>query len=176
MANRFRFCRKPLFAVALAFFATVLVLRPATARAENNCPWLNEATASELVGGDAVGSFVAGKDKPSVCTFTQNDGKVTRTLQISVGIAADPHSSYLSTLQADCRSTAAPLKAIGNEAATCAIDRGKAVMGERVLGRVRDQVFTITISTSMKEDPVLTPAALKMKISLAAEQISGNLF
>lgn len=153
-----------------------MVAGPALAHAENNCPWLNEATASDLVGGDAVGTFVAAKNKPSVCTFTQNDGKVTRTLQITVEIATDPHSSYLSTLQADCRSSSAPLKAIGNEAATCAIDRGKAVMGERVLGRVRDQVFTITLSTSIKDDPVLTPSMLKMKISLAAEQVSGNLF
>ena len=174
MASRFGFRRRLFFAMALAFFA--LLARPAIARAENNCPWLNEATASDLVGGDTVGAFVAAKDKPSVCTFTQNDGKVTRTLQISVEIAADPHGSYLSALQADCRSTSAPLKAIGNEAATCAIDHGKTVMGERVLGRVRDQVFTITISTSMKDDPILTPAMLKMKVSLAAEQVSGNLF
>ena len=176
MASSFCIHRRSLFLVALVFVVSVLFVRPTIAHAENNCPWLNEATASDLIGGDAVGSFVAAKDKPSVCTFTQNDGKVTRTLQISVEIATDPHGSYLSTLQTDCRSASAPLKAIGNEAATCAIDHGKTVTGERVLGRVRDQVFTITLSTSMKDDPILTPAMLKMKVSLAAEQVSGNLF
>lgn len=159
-------------------FATLCigVAASTTARAENNCPWMNEATASELVGGDAVGAYVAAKDKPSVCTFTQRAANVTRTLEITVEIASDPHGSFLSILQTDCHSTQTPLKAIGNEAATCTMDRGKAVVGERALGRVRDQVFTITISTSAKEDSVLTPPMLKMKINAAAEQVAGNLF
>lgn len=176
MANRFRFCSRTLSSISLMILAVAWTGAPAIARAENNCPWMNEATASDLLGGDAVGAYVTAEDKPSVCTFTQRAGNLTRTLQISVEIAADPHSSLLTTLQADCHSTPTPLSAIGNEADTCVLDRGKAVMGERAMGRVRDQVFTITISTSEKDDPVLSPATLKMKISAAAEQVAGNLF
>jgi hypothetical protein len=157
-------------------FAMSLIMA-ATACAENNCPWMNEATASDLVGGgDAVGAFAAAQGKSAVCTFTEHDRKAMRTLQISVELAGDPHASFLSTVQQGCRSTSAPLKAIGNEAVTCTIDRHKAGMGERALGRVRDQVFVVTISTTLKDDPILTSAVLKMKIGTAAEQVAGNLF
>ena len=49
-------------------------------------------------------------------------------------------------------------------------------MGERLVGRVRDQVFTITISTTLKNDPILTRDEIKSRIYTAAEQVSGNLF
>jgi hypothetical protein len=68
------------------------------------------------------------------------------------------------------------LKAIGNEALICAADDRKAGMGERIVGRVRDQVFTITIASSVKNDPILTRDILKTRIYTAAEQVSGNLF
>jgi len=45
-----------------------------------------------------------------------------------------------------------------------------------VVGRVRDQIFTITISTTLKNDPILTRDALKARIYTAAEQVAGNLF
>ena len=45
-----------------------------------------------------------------------------------------------------------------------------------MFGRVRDQIFVITLSTSSKRDPVLTPAMLEMKIGTAAEQVAGSLF
>jgi hypothetical protein len=67
-------------------------MMPVTVRVANNCPWMNEATASDLVGGDAVGTFVVGQGHPSVCTFTQQAGSVTRTLQIAVEIADHPHA------------------------------------------------------------------------------------
>lgn len=153
-----------------------LLALPSRVHAMNNCPWMNEATASELVGGDATGAYISAKDTPAVCTFTEHFGKDTRTLTISVATVTDPHSSFLSTLQSGCGSASAPLSAIGNEAATCTIDRGKSIIGEKVLGRVRDQIFAITISTTMKNDPVLTDVLLKMKIGTAAEQVAGNLF
>jgi hypothetical protein len=161
--------------IGLVAFAALLPLMPVSARAANNCPWLNETTASGLVGGAAIGEFVAGEGQPSVCTFTQHAENATRTLQISVEIAADPHARFLSLAQT-CEAAATPLPAIGNEAVVCPIDpRGK-MPGERVLGRVRDQVFTITLSTSLKNDPVLTSGVIQSKINTAAEQVSGNLF
>jgi hypothetical protein len=68
------------------------------------------------------------------------------------------------------------LKAIGNEAMICAADDRKAGIGERVVGRVRDQVFTITIASTLKNDPALSRDVLKVRISSAAEQVAGNLF
>jgi hypothetical protein len=37
-------------------------------------------------------------------------------------------------------------------------------------------VFTITIASSLKNDPQLTRDVLKSKIYTAAEQVAGNLF
>ena len=161
----------------LKVFALSLLAMPIAARAENNCPWMNEATASDLVGGDAIGMYIAEKDKPAVCTFTEQSGKAIRTLQISVEVASDPHQRFLSTAKEGCGSNSPlPLQATGNEAVICAVDSHRKIVGQRAFGRVRDQIFTITLSTSIKDDPTLTPAMLKMKIDTAAEQVSGNLY
>jgi hypothetical protein len=98
-----------------------------------------------------------------------------RTLRITVEIAADPHAR-LAAIEQGCGADAAPLKAIGNEALICAADDRKAGIGERVLGRVRDQVFTITIVSTLKNDPILSRDILKTRIYTAAEQVAGNLF
>ena len=146
------------------------------ARADNNCAWLNEATAGGLLGGDAVGDSPApAAGEPTVCTFTQQSGTVKRTLRIVVEIAPDPHARY-STLSQSCGTDSFALKAIGNEALACSADDRKAGPGERVVGRVRDQVFTITIASSLKGDPALSRDVLKAKIYTAAEQVAGNLF
>jgi hypothetical protein len=159
----------------VAFLLCLLAFAPA-ARADNNCAWLNEATASGLLGGDAVGDSpgaVAGQ--PTVCTFTQQSGAVKRILRIVVEIAPDPHARVNAIAQI-CGTDVFSLKAIGNEAVACAADDRKAGLGERVVGRVRDQVFTITITSSLKGDPTLTRDALKARIYTAAEQVAGDLF
>lgn len=155
----------------------MLTAAQGSARAANTCAWLNEATASGLLGGDAVGEVdqPPAPDQPTVCTFTQMNASGKRTLRITVEIAADPQARLASVSQL-CGQDAAPIKAIGNEALVCAADDRKSGMGERVVGRVRDQVFTITIASSLKNDPLLNRDMLKMKIYTAAEQVAGNLF
>lgn len=74
------------------------------------------------------------------------------------------------------RAGAAPLNAIGNEAVYCAADLRRGELGERAIGRVRDQVFTIDMNSTLKDDPILTREALKTRIYTAAEQVAGNLF
>jgi hypothetical protein len=153
-----------------------LVCLAARCRAENKCPWLNEATASGLLGGDAVGAFVeASQGQPAVCTFTQTGDRFTRTLRISVEVAPEPHARFTTVAQV-CGADAVPLPAIGNEATICAADKSKGIFGERVVGRVRDQIFTILVTTTLRADPVLTHETLPVKLSTAAEQVSGNLF
>jgi hypothetical protein len=149
---------------------------PAVSKAANNCPWINEATASGLLGGDAVGAFTSeAAGQPAVCTFTQRSAEVTRTLRITVELAADPHAQ-LNTIAQICGPDVTSVKAIGNEAMVCAADGRKGATGERIVGRVRDQVFTITIGTTLKSDPILNAYALKTNVLTAAEQVSGNLF
>jgi hypothetical protein len=156
--------------------AACLIGAPSLAHAANNCAWINEATSSGLLGGDAAGDVtptVLGQ--PTVCTFTQMTAGGKRTLRISVEIATDPHAR-LAAIEQGCGPDASPLKAIGNEALICAADDRKTGMGERIVGRVRDQVFTITMTSTLKNDPILTRDILKTRIYTAAEQVSGNLF
>ena len=161
--------------LGLALLATCLIGPPARAMAANNCAWITESTASGLLGGDAVGEVSAATGQPTVCTFTQMDTGVKRILRITVEIAPEPHARMEAVAQV-CGADQLPIKAIGNEAMVCTADDRKAGPGERVVGRVRDQVFTITISTTLKNDTLLTREALKARIYTAAEQVAGNLF
>ena len=165
---------RSIFCIAIA---GCLSAAPALAHAANNCAWINETTASGLLGGDSIGVLTepAAPGQPTICTFTQDQAGIKRTLRITVEIAADPQSR-LAAVSQSCGTDAAPLKAIGNEATVCTADDRKSGPAERVVGRVRDQVFTITLSTSLKCDPILTREALKTRIYTAAEQVAGNLF
>jgi hypothetical protein len=87
--------------------------------------------------------------------------------------AKDPEQT-LNAYEARCGSGGTPLRAIGNEAVMCATD--KKGQGEQVFGRVRDNVFTITVSTTAGNDPAMSRQDLIQKAGLIAEQISGNLF
>ena len=159
---------------AWLFFA--LLAMPALGHAKNNCPWMNEATATGLLGGEAVGEFTAAANgQPAVCVFSEKDAAAARTLRISVMAEADG-AAGLKAAEQTCGTEAAPIQAIGNEAMICSADDRKGPLAERVVGRVRDQVFTITMGSSIKGDLLFTRAVLKTKIYTAAEQVSGNLF
>ena len=160
------------------FVLTGAALLVATqARASNNCPWLNEATASGLLGGAANGTYVVQIGHAPSCTFIEQSGKLLRTLQVSVEMAHDPHPHLLSVVTEACGSSAPlALLAVGNEAVSCAYESRSIRRGRRVVGRVRDRIFVVTLGSSVKNDPVLTPDMLEIKSDTAAAEISGNLF
>jgi hypothetical protein len=55
----------------------------AGARAANHCAWLNEATASGLLGSDAIGEVSeTAAAEPSVRTFTHQGAGAKRTLHL----------------------------------------------------------------------------------------------
>jgi hypothetical protein len=162
--------------IGFALAGICLIGLPAVSHATNNCAWLNEATASGFLGSEAVGTFTeAAAGQPAICSFVSQSDGATRTLRLTVEVTPEAHAR-VSAVAASCGPDAVPMKAIGNEALFCATDDRKSDLGERVIGRVRDQFFTITISTTLKADPILTRDALKAKIYSAAEQISANLF
>jgi hypothetical protein len=160
----------------LSMIAASLVAVPNLCHAANNCPWITEATASGLLGGDATGSFSQpSPSQPAVCTFVQTTADGNRTLRIVVEQTPD----FLARLESEykaCGTDPAPMTAIGNEARICNADDRKKLFAERVVGRVRDQVFTVTVSSTLKRDSTLTRDALKARVSTAAEQVSGSLF
>ncbi|MFC5861545.1 hypothetical protein ACFPT7_04525 [Acidicapsa dinghuensis] len=172
-AERSRF----LLRIATAVPGILLLGLSADAFAANTCPWMNEASASGLLGGNAKGAYIATSQSPTAsCTFTQQAADGTRTLRIVVTrFEDDPHAGFTKRKMA-CQSEPTPLKAIGNETVVCALNDDSSSEGIRAIGRVRDQVFEIMIITSLADDPILTESALKSQIKAAAEQVSGNLF
>jgi|HubBroStandDraft_6_1064221.scaffolds.fasta_scaffold769738_2 hypothetical protein len=158
-------------AVALCIFGL-----PNTARASNNCPWINEATVSGLLDGPAVGAFNQGSlGQSATCNFVFKTADGVRTFTISVETTQDAHARVMSIAKG-CKQPQEVLQAIGNEAYVCTTEHSKGTIAERVVGRVRDQVFTILISTTGKGDLILSAQDLKSRISLASEEVSGNLF
>ena len=176
MASNLSATMKPTRAIRLASLCLVLLAFATNCHAKNNCPWINEATASGLLGGEAVNEFTeASAGQPAVCTITQSGAGFTRTLRITVEVTPGTHARMQTAAQA-CGKNASPLQAIGNEASICPLDIRNAALSELVVGRVRDQLFTITLSTTLKDDPILTRMALKEKAYTASEQVAGNLF
>ncbi len=84
--------------------------------------------------------------------------------------------TFLDSESKRCITTSEPLRAIGNEAIACAWDERRNLYSARVIGRVRNQVFTITLSTTQKNDPILPREMLRTRILIVAEQVSGNLY
>jgi hypothetical protein len=176
MASRSK-CRKVRlnrFTPVAALFC--LLVLPALGWGENKCPWINEATASAILGGEAEGMVSAGgAEHATTCEFKQLGAGFMRTLSVTVEVNQDPHAR-LQTIARSCGGDAAFMKAIGNEALYCSMLDQKDGRGEFVVGRVRDQVFTITIKTTLKDDPVLTREMLIVRIDTSAEQVACNLF
>jgi hypothetical protein len=173
MENSCRVRSRAVLKIIISLLAACLIA--SSAKAANNCPWLNEATASGLLGAQAVGSFQAPVGQPAICIFTQQSSGTTRILQIEVDTRPDA-AAHLKALEKTCPSDSAPMQAIGNEAISCLLDDRGGRPGGEVLGRVRDQVFVIRVTTSQKNDPFLTRSALQRLINSAAEQVAGNLF
>jgi len=175
MGNRRRLMTGRRSAWRFAWAVAVLSM-PSAAAAANLCPWLNEATASGLLGANAVGAYSeAAGGQPAVCTFTAAQERGERTLKIEVETAANAHERLEDVLKS-CGSGASLVKAIGNEAQRCEGSGGKGSTSEFLAGRVRDQVFSITLGTTLRKDPVLSEEMMRAEIVTAAEQVSGNLF
>jgi hypothetical protein len=128
------------------------------------CPYMNAATAAGIVGGEVKSSFVSS----GVCDFAT----VLTKLRIVVETVSDAASQFRA-YAARCEGIRAALPAIGNEAVACSHGEKDGLRVDQVIGRVRDKIFDIQLST---RDHTLTAAGLREKSKLAAEQVSGNLF
>jgi hypothetical protein len=150
------------------------LLGSGTSQAQNRCPWLNVATASGVLNGPASLEVEKRAANETVCLFRYQKEGTAYLLQISVRAQQDVNKGY--TLDASqCTSAATQLRAIGNEAILCADDR-KDSHGDEVIGRVRDSLFTVAISTSSRNDQTMTREALGEKAQSIAEQVAGALF
>lgn len=146
---------------------------PFICHAEATCPWINKATAFGILGS-AENSAAAKPPEVSsmACSFSLQSGNEIRALHILVEQKSNPEKA-LAAYKNKCGHKAMPLPAIGNEAVMCPSSENH---GEQVFGRVRDNVFSIVLTTTSDKDPFWGSDLLKEKIQLAAEQVAGNLF
>jgi hypothetical protein len=153
------------------------LLTPALSRGQAKCPWLNEATASGILNGPvAVTVTVKPGDQVSgICKFSRQQNAATHELRISVDLMTDIPKQFPTHL-AQCPPKSTPLPATGNEAVTCATHTKENHYAEIVVGRVRNQAFVVSISSTVLDDPSMTQAMRREKSNQIAEQIAGILF
>lgn len=129
-------------------------------RAEPQCSWLNSGTAAGLLGAPIRSQKIAADG--SACQFVSPSGE----LRILVEGAPASHAER-------CSGPAESLKAIGNEASSCAIESKDGKPAEQVAGRVRDRAFVIVVTS---EDRGISRQVLKERARKAAEHVAGILF
>jgi hypothetical protein len=179
-----------------------LFLFPLLCRAEENCLWLNAATAGGILGGAVTVSVTHANPQPpniqpanvksgtgpmsanpsgssysgitvddSDCAFHRQP-PIAGELRIQVRTVGEPAKAF-AAYTAQCGARGTPLKAIGNEAMVCDLNKKSGRLSEQVVGRVRDRLFVIDLSV---KDPSITQSALREKAETAAEIVAGNLF
>ncbi len=109
-----------------------------------------------------------------VCEFSRSLGKTNLQLSISVYIMTDTPAQFSKYLER-CPPKSAPVRAVGNEAVICSLSKGDQYT-ERVVGRVRDQAFVVSVSSSAADDPSMTQEMRRKKANLVGEQVAGILF
>ncbi|MGB0064752.1 MAG: hypothetical protein WBP85_09930 [Terracidiphilus sp.] len=153
--------------------AAVGIAVSASCHAQNNCPWLNVATASGALGGSSALTITKAGENTEICAFRLQAGSPAESLTVSVAMVPDSQNRELALKAAEsqCTSSATPLKAIGNDAVLCAGSQG-----EQVIGRVRDQIFMISITTEAAPGRGTGNNSMAEKVKAIAEQVAGNLF
>lgn len=148
---------------AFVLFASLLLPASGHCFAANVCPWMTQGSAARLLAGDIIASIQAVDDKHGDCIFSRADGRTSYTLHIAVGGEAN----------VACPRGSAQLKGIGNEAYLCNVQRSSSGATEKVSSRVRDILFTVTLT---ERGVLMSNDARRDVLDQAAEQVAGNLF
>jgi hypothetical protein len=110
-----------------------------------------------------------------VCEFSRQQEAIAFQFRIAIDIMTDIPKQF-PTYLAQCGPKATPLRAVGNEAVFCSIEGKGGPYIETVVGRVRDQAFVVSVSSSVEDDPSMTRQMRRQKANLVAEQVAGILF
>jgi hypothetical protein len=161
--------------ISLKFLLALALFMPAASQAQTKCPWLNEATARGILGGDATLAVKLDDQGAGICKFTRQHGAATQELRISVTLMTDIPKQFTAYL-AQCPPKSPALPATGNEAVTCTTHTKENHFAEIVVGRVRNQAFAVSISSTTKDDPSMTQEMRREKVNLTAEMVAGILF
>jgi hypothetical protein len=157
------------------FLLALIVLAPGVCFGQTKCPWIQEATARGILGGAVTANVTIKDNGDGACAFTRQQGDVQRHLSVLVITMTDIPKQY-SRYTEQCESKGTPLKAIGNEAVECSIQTQTNLYAEKVVGRVRDRAFIVTVASSLEDDPSMNQETRREKVHLAAEQVAGILF
>ena len=152
-----------------------LAFMPAVCHAQAKCPWINEATARGVLGGTVTVTVKVDDQGAGVREFSRQQESAVHQLHISVDIMADIPKQFPAYL-AQCPPKSPPLRAIGNEAVMCSVQSKPEQYAESVVGRVRNQAFVVSVSSTAQYDASMTQDARREKANLVAEQVAGILF
>lgn len=147
----------------------------AVCHAEDVCPWMNRATASGVLDGEAGPAEVGAVADVSSCDFRYLKDGETLVLSIRVAQMKDRGKEF-PAFTSECGEDKTILRAIGNEAAMCPFYGAGNTRGERVVGRVRLRAFVVTLSTNAHGGKAMPREILREKVKLVAEQLAGALF
>ena len=195
--------KRVLICIWAHFVLIALFALPRLCRAEENCLWMNAATAGGILGGAAVVS-VSHPTNPQLATLqpanvksgagpmsanpsgtsyganTVDDADCSFHRQPPIAGAlriqvwtVSEPEKAFVSYGARCGAHGNSLKAIGNEAVACDLGKKNKRPSEQVVGRVRDRIFVIDLNV---EDPSITQSELREKARATAEIVAGNLF
>jgi hypothetical protein len=130
-----------------------------------------------VLGGPATIEVNNSGVSTGVCIFRYEGGAQNNILRISVIKAERPENAgkEMMPYESKCTASDLPLKGVGNEAILCASDTVK-WNGELVVGRVRDNIFTVVINAGSGDNPPATKDDLEDKAQEIAKQVAGILF
>jgi hypothetical protein len=154
---------------------SMVLLVPALSHAQAKCPWLTEPTARGVLGGPVKATIKLTEKQGGICEFSREQGSMLLELRISVEVMTDIPKQFPAYL-AQCPPKSTPVTAIGNEAVTCSSQNHGDKYVDKVVSRVRDQAFVVTLSSSAQNDASMTPEMRTEKAHLVAEQVAGILF
>jgi hypothetical protein len=161
--------------ISQTLLLSLAIAMPTVCHAQAKCPWINEATARGVLGGDVTLTARVNDRGEGICEYSRQQGAAVRQLRVAVNLMTDIPKQFPAYL-AQCPPKSEPVRAIGNEAVTCSTEGKGHTSAEVVVGRVREQAFVVSLSSSLQDDPSMTQEMRRQKVNLVAEQVAGILF
>ena len=109
------------------------------------------------------------------CEFTRKVNTTTYSLGIVVKTMSDASKDFATYLNL-CGGATVALKGVGNEAVQCVTHDAAHEGEEKVIARVRDRAFVLTIHRAIKADDASNGNELSNETRNVAEQVAGSLF
>ncbi len=155
----------------ICFLTLLILLSASLCKAQDVCTWVTTATVIDAPDPAVSDVQTVVADAGNTCTFHYRKADSLYNVQITIHTASGDNGDMAAS-EKQCGSDKTSLTGIGNEAVLCSTG----ARGERVVGRVRDQIFVVNVSVKAARDSNETAKSLGDKATLLAEQVAGNLF